>query len=148
MQGGPAVREIEFRGKNSAGIRRPELRDIFFKGKRIDNGEWLIGNYVFAAGKYYIHLGATTGNHYEVDPESIGQWTGLIDKNNVWIFEGDIVKITSQMDEELVGSICFEYSSWQIDGGDDLYSIYEQIDIGHIIEVIGSIHDTPEELCR
>src|SRR5574344_1668233 len=75
-------------------------REILFRGKRIDNGEWIEGYYYSECGLYYIFENRQAEsmlnrNHpYAVIPETIGQFTGLTDKNGVKIFDGDIVQWT------------------------------------------------------
>lgn len=146
-------------------------REILFRGKRIDNGEWIVGHYIVVDGISYIFPeGYFLNGIVEVDPSTVGQCTGLIDKNGVKIFEGDIV---AWRDENFVlnghytyGFYGYKYGDELIvrclksgfmlckkhDGMMDIPNANSKIDnyafwnYHRFFEVIGNIHDNPELL--
>ena len=127
--------------------------EILFRGKRVDNGEWVEGN-LFIPDIEDTPTQICIGTNviritYDVIPETIGQYTGLTDKNGTKIFEDDIVKVTDDNGETNlcscgIGDVCFYDGSWYI-GGEVNDGLYDVKNI-YYIEVIGNIHDNPELL--
>lgn len=123
------------------------MRDIKFRGKRTDNGEWVYG-YVYRYGwtgeeETCIIVPYYGGALYsiEVDPETVGQYTNLKDKNGTKIFEGDIVLLKGY-DEPY--QVVFDESCFQVYSDSVRYAMDNFYD--YEIEVIGNIYDNPELL--
>lgn len=142
------MREILFRGKpkNKADYE-------FLKKMYKDNCKdgFIYGSLVISHGKYYICIMALcqinslvdNGNTtmFEVIPETVGEYTGLKDKNGERIFEGDIVLLKN--DEEPY-QVAFDECCFQAYSHNVCYVMDNFYD--HDIEVIGNIHDNPEML--
>ena len=149
------------------------MREIVFRGKRIDNGKWVEGDLLRT--KFYLDdsehsliFTATVefprsefGGANEVIPETVGQFTGLTDKNGKRIFEGDILSFPDTGEDGYeykegydftnVAVVCWNYGRWELkDYGDYNSGVKDDMDgschfdfittflIG---EVIGNIHD-------
>ena len=126
------------------------MREILFRGK-CQTGEWVEGGFLDRKGKPEIidfdrgEEGDFTFNT-QVDSKTVGQFTGLTDKNGKKIFEGDIVKSITHFygnQKERITVISFE--EIENDSFGEPYTIGYAI-LGSEYEVIGNIHDNPELL--
>ena len=147
------------------------MREILFRGKRKDNGEWIEGSleidpdlelYEIKGFEYYTIWPEGPQRDYfdyAVIPETVGQYTGLTDKNGKKIFEGDILKIAQKSDGigryyfppiSFPQNIVFKYDMcawlWEVIGTNKYYIHFPDAWCHYESEVIGNIHDNPELL--
>lgn len=125
------------------------MREILFRGKRADNGEWAYGYYLEEIGSCIKEKpSAVSTQTYLVLPETVGQYTGLNDKNGRKIFEGDILSAYLDEDnpdyETVVQVIWGEYG-WRTMEENGLSDPLDDED-AEIFAIIGNIHDNPEFL--
>ena len=116
------------------------MKSILFRGKRVDNGEWTEGYFFKSWDKVFLLWGMTGDcpNMEEVIPETVGQFTGLCDKNGKKIFEGDIVESPNgtQGFIEWQNAEC----AFLVNIGDDWQTMDDCP-----YEVVGNIYDNKEE---
>ena len=132
------------------------MRERRFRGQRIDNGEWVEGwlykrvvhlndchqNVVVDAIEVYDGKNPLSVAYYTIDPATVGQYTGLNDKNDKKIFEGDICRDSR--------GVLFVIE-WEKEGRFLGFTIGGERRIAYVgrepkVEVIGNIHDNTELL--
>lgn len=142
------------------------MREILFRGKRTDNGEWVESisihypqstNY---KGTCWLNGWHERANDWiNVDPATVGQFTGLVDKHGKRIFQGDILRIAKAMDGwggynyppiEYPKNALVKWDlcawMWEINGECTFYIHFPDAWCHYECEVIGNIHDNPELL--
>lgn len=126
-----------------------EIREVIFRGKRTDNGKWVKG-YL-----YITHIGSHEIGSYDAEinierltfdviPETVGQYTGLTDKNGKRIFEGDIVSLVKH--DSLIYKVVYVPCRYELVNSKGVNCFVLDIYKSENIEVIGNIHDNPELL--
>lgn len=140
------------------------MREILFRGKRADNGEWIEGYYAvqsnhacFAHELKYTHfifkdicLDFNLGGlqEFEVIPDTIGQYTGLTDKNGKKIFEGDILEFSDRMVSVFwhPHSGCWDSNFLKFTNKENGREDMSPCRWSYRAKVVGNIHDNPELL--
>lgn len=122
------------------------MREILFRGQRVGSEEWVEGFYLtspeFDNQEVAVITTDKPRNPYYVSKETIGQYTGLTDKNGTKIFEGDIVNIYYPKVKVENTVISYIGASFYGDRFDDAW----ELDNYYQLEVIGNIHDNLELL--
>ena len=148
------------------------MRTIKFRGKRLDNGEWVYGGFHEHTKRQICPIGDELTNKdtcsliiqsgfadwdmrrpiiaFEVLPESVGQWTGLVDRYSKEIYEGDIVKCVSRLDMahmivlfeegEFRMVLCEDYDSYKPGMGFYALRCFEKEIIGNVFDN-GGLYD-------
>lgn len=128
------------------------MREILFRGKTKADGYWLHGDLVrlfYNEGLVFMYN--EVGILKEIDPETVGEYTGLKDKNGKHIFEGDIVQWKDENFNNYTSVVEWCGEKWNYPAFDLAKHDYECNGLQYvhedcIIEVIGTIYDNPELL--
>ena len=139
------------------------MRDILFKAKRIDNGEWVEGYYVYHIKRticafadcvkpedeqhVIMQDGFSDWNmprdtvNYDIDPNTLCQYTGLKDKNGKLVYEGDLLKLSIQgyVQDNLFVVEDLRSFFFLLDREDQYYAV-------DWVEIVGNVHENPELL--
>lgn len=143
------------------------MREIIFRGKRKDNGEWITGYYSaeLYSNTHYIsswfYGSYAELQKFEVIPETVGQFAGLLDANEKRIFTGDIIKThyANAVKADFVEQVVFNNGKYcgmcKLEGGGRMFAPLAD-GVPHVsndksifmdrVEVIGNVHDNPELL--
>ena len=142
------------------------MREILFRGKRTINGDWVYGDFVHGNERkslrdsIFVYDSETQSfNDYEIKPSTLGQYTGLTDKNGKRIFEGDILHIAKiadglggyyqpPLDYPVNVVVKWDLCAWMWETlcDDKRYITFPDAWCHYECEVIGNIHDNPELL--
>lgn len=144
------------------------MRDILFRGKRLDNGEWVYGSLLQVECEDGSIVTAIfdrkdSGGDAEIHPSTVGQYTGLLDKHGKRIFEGDIVKYTFDNPDSpnatengkkvRIGRVFFSdwRASFSVTAGRNCSSalnndLFNYVRNGNRVEVVGNVHETADLL--
>lgn len=118
------------------------MRSIKFRGKRLDNGEWVIGQLVKMWEEWHILNSDNVNTAYPVDPATVGQYTGLNDTNSREIYEGDIFQAGYFGGVDVV--------MWDNENaryiGRSPQGCISYVGREPAVKIIGNIHDNPELL--
>lgn len=127
------------------------MREILFRGKSLKNGEFVEGHYFKNDSGTFIFTFPYHANYADIDimvkadPETVGQYTGLTDKNGTKIFEGDIIKVPNW---ECYGAVKYNVPECafyiEMSNGDYVPTY----DYSSEVEIIGNIYDNPELITR
>ena len=130
------------------------MREILFRGKRTINGDWVYGDFVHGNERkslrdsIFVYDSETQSfNDYEINQSTLGQYTGLTDKNGKRIFEGDVAKVLQGKDK-YIAYVGFENGAFMLypkTGNIYERTLWEYWYNDWDVEVVGNIHDNKLE---
>lgn len=137
------------------------MREIKFRGMRVDNDEWVYGCLINNTpdGRIFIQEDIYSLDPKQIKKDTVGQFTGLYDKNGKEIYEGDVFADENGVDVVVFNDGCFrlnlyEWYEYCLDGSayEDRWSVVDSIPINVFTldgeEIIGNIYDNPELIER
>lgn len=122
------------------------MREIIFRGKYLEDGNWVFGNLVVDDDKnVYIEARA----RYAVDPKTVGQYTGMVDKNGTRIFEDDIVRYghngsLRNTRYQVYLETCHRCGWYPFAKGDGCGCCEDEVECPEDCEVVGNMHDASD----
>ena len=139
------------------------MREIEFRGKRIDNGGWVYGSYCHFPNPNILFINDKSEiDAVDIIPESVGQFTGLLDKKSKKIFEGDVIKSLhtdsdrccrfafKEFTDSLIGVVVYNerMTKYELKMEDNEFNIFStEIGWSHEdFEIIGNVTENPELL--
>lgn len=133
------------------------MREILFRGKRVDNVEWAYGMpiknnlgklVIVESAAYFEEYNFNCVHEIYINENTVGQYTGLTDKNGKKIFEGDIVKGRFLFGMEVLSVVVFKDGAfgleWHRGKSTEFDAFTSMCNVKY--EVIGNIHDNPQIL--
>ena len=119
-------------------------REILFRGKRVDNGEWVEGSLVIWADRTMsIEIGYTSNPMFSVDPDTVGQYTGLTDNNAKKVFEGDVMEFYVY-GSHYKGVVSFVDGNFRVMCNRPTASPFLDVAVKLYGAYVNNIHDNPE----
>lgn len=123
------------------------MRDILFRGKRLKDDKWIYG--YLASADTINNINRVDMGNEDVDEETIGQWTGFMDENRTYIFEGDVLEYSYCIDDyDEPGTyrsvVSFKNGIFCLDNDEEISLSYIFWNTDDCVNVLGNVYDNPE----
>lgn len=123
------------------------MREILFRGKRLKDDKWIYG--YLASVDTINNINRVDMGNEDVDEETIGQWTGFMDENRTYIFEGDVLEYSYSIDDyDEPGTyrsvVSFKNGIFCLDNDEGMTLSYIFWESDDCVNVLGNVYDNPE----